>query len=192
MDRALDRFADATLARVEEAQFRRSQEALARFYDMRASAVERIYERINERQTQQLAKIAERLQTLPRPPQQPVDVLEVLSDLTRNAFEAAPALQLSASGTVTSSGSAELEVVNFPSSRWTREQTRLFMQFYVSLLALVLLGSLADRFPDQFDSVTMWTGGGVWPAAPLMWALTGKAFDRLYPAPAGEEEDRDS
>ncbi|GAA0934994.1 hypothetical protein [Nonomuraea longicatena] len=61
------------------------------------------------------------------------------------------------------------------------------LQFYVAFLTFIVVGGWVDANPDLADEVSVWTGGGVWPAALGAWIAIGKAFDKLYPPPDGED-----
>ncbi len=104
-----------------------------------------------------------------------------------------PPLQLSASGTATTSGSIEMELVpaatelvrQWPGT-WSRKTTRLVLQFQVATVTAVVVGCFVDANSELADDVTLWTGGSVWAVAWGTWKLIGWAFDKLYPPQDGE------
>lgn len=69
---------------------------------------------------------------------------------------------------------------------WSRATTRLVLQYYVAFLTFVVVGCWVDAHPELADELSVWTGGGVWPAALGAWFAVGKAFDKLYPPVNGD------
>ncbi|GGK90116.1 hypothetical protein Ppa06_58320 [Planomonospora parontospora subsp. parontospora] len=196
IDQALDRPRSLVQARIEqalEAQRQRMSElawqaverhqertkkaaeaAVGHLFARHESALQRAAQQLFAVDRAALIRMIKALQdNAERPAEQPPVVGEMASSL--------PPLQMSASGTVTATGSIEITTIDVWPGEWDREKTKKFVQFYFAFLALVLLGSLAHRLPDEFDVATAVVGGGVLPGAQAMWIYVGKAFDKLYP-----------
>lgn len=92
-----------------------------------------------------------------------------------------PALQMSASGTVSLTGTADMQVVKVWPGTWSRKTTKLVLQYYLAFVTFVVVGCWVDERTDLADELSLWTGGGVFPAALGAWKLVGWVFDQMYP-----------